>query len=128
MYTVRMLEAWLHCFLTETERFFLKAIGGARARAAWTRRPSAPTQATSQKAEHNTCMSTRVVVRLIATNHDSTQPLHEIRVSPGTLLALGASCYSWLLLGDDVPCFASVEPTIDEGVAVVPEVGAAGHL
>ena len=32
MYTVRMLEAWLHCFLTETERFFLKAIGRARAR------------------------------------------------------------------------------------------------
>ena len=137
MYTVCMLEARLHCFFTETDgytcpvcAFSESQVVPARARALdsspfrvrATSRVSAraaPSQATSQNAEH--IMSTRVVVRLIATNHDSTQPLHEIRVSPGTLLALGASCYSWLLLGDDVPCFASVEPTIDEGVAVVPE-------
>ena len=64
-------------------------------------------------------MSTRAV-RLVATNHDSTQPLHEIRVSPGTLTGLGVSCYGWLLLGEEIPCFAAVEPMIDEGIAVVP--------
>ena len=49
----------------------------------------------------------------------SDWPLHEVRVSPGTLDALGAHCFEWLDL-HGVPCCVSVESAISNGSGVAP--------
>lgn len=59
-------------------------------------------------------------VRLVCAAHDWSHSLYELRVSSATLATLGARCFDPLTLGDSIPCFASVEADIADGVAVVP--------
>ena len=48
-------------------------------------------------------------------------PLHEIKLSPGTLDRLGVAVYGTVLLGGRVPCRAGLEAELAEGAAVVHE-------
>ena len=48
-------------------------------------------------------------------------PLHEIKLSPGTLDRLGVAVYGTVLLGGRVPCRAGLEAELAEGAAFVHE-------